>query len=388
MSTTSPAAVPELRAATGADNLPLGDRDEKWDADKARKSLKPQDYPLAFFWHDPTSSGTVLEGYKLPFAERDSDGGASANTLHANWVGVKAAAAAIQGAQGGVDMPHNDLAKVKLRIQAYYERASRQYKDPSIKVPWDVHAHEAPRGTQRVLIGEIPELRVSDPTASGDGTWVMSGYAAVYERETTLYSSPSMTEREIISQGAFRDVLATDPHVVLNIGHNNNQVLASTMVRSGPGSLVLREDPNGLYFEARVSPNVSYARDAAELMRMGVINQASFAFTIDQQHRDQTGTDDAGNPDVRWRIDKVRSLFDVTVTPMGAYPQTTSAVRSQWGAAFGHSVLAEGHAGDQSRRPIQVTDERQGQVDNQDAADRRARERERAMARIHRKDTT
>lgn len=250
-------------------------------------------------------------------------------------------------------------------------------------VPEPIHAQE--RSNQRVLTGVITEMRVAGQDVSGDGTFIVSGYAAVYEQETTLYSSPSRTEREIISRGAFSKVLNQQQSPVhLNIGHDMNQVMASTGVASGPGSLTLREDANGLYFEARVPSTVSYARDAAELMRLGVMDQASFAFTIEDQEVD----DNDGDENVRWRINSVGNLYDVCVTPQGAYPQTSSAVRSLWGAAFGRSEASEGLPGRSQPREglIQVTESKQGQVVTDDHAAERARARARAKSRFTQKD--
>jgi HK97 family phage prohead protease len=374
--------------ASGSTDLPLGARDEKWDSGEAVKSLHvPDDLKKAYFWRDPNGDPDTKSAYKLPFAERDNDGGPGVAEFHAVWKGVTAAAAALQGSQGGVDLPQADRDAVKSKIEAYYKKAAKQYNDDNIEVPWATK-HQAARGDQRVLTGTSTDLRVAGQDVSGDGSFIVSGYAAVYEQETTLYSSPMMTEREIISRGAFTNCLQSEPLVHLNIGHDMKQVMASTAVGSGPGSLTLREDPNGLYFEARVSPNVSYARDAAELMKLGVIDQASFAFTIDQQEMDQNQTDDDGTPNVRWRINKVRNLYDVCVTPQGAYPQTSSAVRSLWGAAFGHSEASEGYPGRSQAREglIQVAEESQGSVVTDDHAAERARARARAKSRLTQKD--
>jgi hypothetical protein len=49
---------------------------------------------------------------------------------------VTAAAAAIQGARGGVSIPDGDVAGVKSKIEAYYTKAASTYSDDTITPPW------------------------------------------------------------------------------------------------------------------------------------------------------------------------------------------------------------------------------------------------------------
>ena len=237
------------------------------------------------------------------------------------------------------------------------------------------------RTRERVLFAPITEMRISDPSQSGDGSWTMSGYAAVYEQETTLYSSPHYTEREIISRGAFDAVLASNPMVHLNHGHDMKTAVASTRVPSGIGSLELSSDTHGLRFVARVDPEDIDARQLAVKMKRGIVTQASFAFTIDDQEPDQDIEGPEGQVSVRWRINRVGSLFDVCACAQGAYPQTESAVRSLFGTHFGHSGEPEGHQGHSPiEGPTQVTEETRGspvtETPDEDQA-RRARQRDR-----------
>ena len=231
------------------------------------------------------------------------------------------------------------------------------------------------RTRERVLLAPITEMRVSDPSQSGDGSWTMSGYAAVYEQETTLYSSPGYVEREIISRGAFDRVLASDPMVHMNHGHDMKTAVASTAVRSGIGSLQLQSDERGLRFVARVDPEDMDARQLAVKMKRGIVTQASFAFTIDDQEPDQDIDGPDGQVNVRWRINRVGSLFDVCACAQGAYPQTEAGVRTLWRAHFGHSGEPEGHQGHSlNEGPTLVTATEQGSpVTDTQPADTRSR---------------
>ena len=126
----------EHRAATGSTTLPLGTRNEIWDAGKAAKSLDPKDFPKAFFWVDPAKPADEIGSYKLGFAEELHGTGSGEATLHAVWGGVTAVAGVLKGARGGVDIPAADVPGVKAKVEAYYKKAAKQYGDDSITVPW------------------------------------------------------------------------------------------------------------------------------------------------------------------------------------------------------------------------------------------------------------
>jgi len=127
------AYVTNVKSATAFQDLPV-DTESAWDADTAigrvrkwaggpdKDSIDWRKYSKAFFWYDsenPESFGS----YKLPYADV-KDG-----KLYAIARGIYAAAAAIQGARGGVDIPDEDIPKVKSHISKYYEKLDRE-------VPW------------------------------------------------------------------------------------------------------------------------------------------------------------------------------------------------------------------------------------------------------------
>ena len=130
-----------VAAASGSTTLPLSDQGATWDgaaADKAVRAWadaeeKPNaKYASAFFWKN-SDGGDAFGDYKLGFADV-VDG-----KLTAIWKGVTAAAGAIQGARGGVDIPSGDVAGVKAKIAGYYAKAAKQYKDDGIKPPWEAN---------------------------------------------------------------------------------------------------------------------------------------------------------------------------------------------------------------------------------------------------------
>lgn len=223
----------------------------------------------------------------------------------------------------------------------------------------------------RLAVAPLSQVRVSDPSGSGDGSWVVSGYAATFDEPYTLYDSKWFVMREQIAPGAFDDVLtrvaAGDELVHLNHGHDMMSAVAATDV-AGVGSLELTADSHGLKFVARVDAEDPDAVRMAAKMRRGVVAQASFAFTIDTEFAQIRDLDD-GREDELWTIEKVGHLYDVCVCAQGANPYTESSLRSLAAAslrvpdlgALGHSPQSEGHQGHPAGGPIQVTPEA-GQV--------------------------
>jgi len=186
----------------------------------------------------------------------------------------------------------------------------------------------------RFAVAPIRGVEFRDASANGDGSWTISGYAAVFDQETVLYDGSYQQIRESIAPTAFDDVLRSNPQVHLNFGHDMNRAVAATDVPAGQiGSLELSTDSHGLRFMARVDRNDPDAQALAVKMSRGVVRQASFAFTIDQESSVSSVTSD-GRDATTYRIERVRNLYDVCCTPQGAYAQTESMLRSM-GASTG-----------------------------------------------------
>lgn len=135
----------ETNGATPYGNLPLRDRKSAWTASAAIGRVKEwagadekpnAKYRKAFFWYDGAAADQ-FGSYKLPFADI-IDG-----ELTAIPRGIFAAAAAIQGSRGGVNIPDDDSDRVKGVIERYYTKMSKQFGDDSIVAPWDNDAHSA-----------------------------------------------------------------------------------------------------------------------------------------------------------------------------------------------------------------------------------------------------
>lgn len=105
-------------------DLPLTDRDREWDAAAAGKRVRKwagaedgpnEKYRQAFLWYDGDNADE-FGGYKLPIA--DVVGGELKVVPRA----VSAAAAVIDGARGGVDVPKDDIDRIKSHLAKYYAK--------------------------------------------------------------------------------------------------------------------------------------------------------------------------------------------------------------------------------------------------------------------------
>jgi len=118
------ALIHDMKRATPFRDLPLAPRSHPWDSAAALRRVReltgsadaptPR-YRNAFFWFDQNNEEN-FGSYKLPFADV-IDG-----RLTAVPRGIFAAAAAMQGARGGVDIPDADRSAVEAHIARYYTK--------------------------------------------------------------------------------------------------------------------------------------------------------------------------------------------------------------------------------------------------------------------------
>jgi hypothetical protein len=111
-------------SVTAFQDLPLADRDRKWDGDAAEKRVRKwadaqdgpnQKYRDAHVWYDGDKKDNFT-AYKLLIADV-IDGG-----LKAVPRGVMAAGAIMDGARGGIDVPKSDVDRIKSHLAKYYTK--------------------------------------------------------------------------------------------------------------------------------------------------------------------------------------------------------------------------------------------------------------------------
>ena len=115
-------------AVTAFGDLPLADRDREWDGAAAEKRVrawaKAEDEPNeryrdAHVWYDADSKQNFT-AYKLLIADVVN------GRLVAVPRGVMAAGNVMDGARGGVDLPHQDIDRVKSHLAKYYAKMGDQ----------------------------------------------------------------------------------------------------------------------------------------------------------------------------------------------------------------------------------------------------------------------
>ena len=111
-------------AVTTFQDYPLADRDREWDGDAAEKRVREwagaeeepnQKYRDAHVWYDAEKKDNFT-AYKLLIADV-VDGSVKVVPR-----GLFAAGNVMQGARGGVDLPDNDVPRVKSHLAKYYAK--------------------------------------------------------------------------------------------------------------------------------------------------------------------------------------------------------------------------------------------------------------------------
>ena len=184
---TGTLAVKDDKSATDFANLPLYDRDYRWNSSGAlgrvRKwassdgsgdldTINWTRYKRAFLWYDPEDDSSV-QGFKLPVADV-TDG-----KLWAVPRAIFAVAAVLQGARGGVDISPEDQDHVKDTVDRYYDKMRKKFNDDTIVPPWtkgheglsmkhegDLVLASLDQFTERV--GQLADLRLKEERTLSD----------------------------------------------------------------------------------------------------------------------------------------------------------------------------------------------------------------------------
>lgn len=153
-----------------------------------------------------------------------------------------------------------------------------------------------------------------------DEDMIIEGRAVVYDEDTLLFSLPfdgeTVEVHEIIDRHALDETDTKDCFLKFN---HSDEVLP--LARTKNGSLELRNEEDGLYIRAKL-PDTQQARDLYTLVKEGIIDKMSFAFTIDEETCEEE--EDEENKVVRYtyRVMKIRKLYDVAAVNLPAYDST------------------------------------------------------------------
>lgn len=155
------------------------------------------------------------------------------------------------------------------------------------------------------------ELRSND-----DGTMTVSGYVNKTNHLSEVLGATKRF-REKIQPGAFSEAIKTAQRGIDFLAEHNRQlILASTR----NGSLDLREDGQGLFMSATITPT-SWGKDYYQLINDGILQNMSFGF------RTLKDSWSSISPGLYERTIESLELFEVSVVRDPAYSQSTIAAR-------------------------------------------------------------
>ncbi|CAM5206401.1 hypothetical protein UACE39S_01735 [Ureibacillus acetophenoni] len=158
-------------------------------------------------------------------------------------------------------------------------------------------------------------FRTTEIRANEDGSMKVSGYVNKTEKlSEVLGSSKRFVEK--IAKGAFDRAIKNAKEVHFLAEHDNKKILASTR----NNSLSLREDSQGLFMEATITPT-TYGSDYYQLIKSGILKNMSFGFRTIKDSWKQ------GMNGIHERTIEELELFEVSVVRDPAYSQSTIQAR-------------------------------------------------------------
>lgn len=162
--------------------------------------------------------------------------------------------------------------------------------------------------TNKEIRCQMHSIEVRD---DGDSGRIITGYPIVFNKPSENLGGFI----EYVEADALKDVVMDNVYLIY--GHDFNNVLA----RKDAGTLELEVDEKGLLFKATL-PNTTLADDVLENIRVGNIQGMSFGFTVAE---DEWKSDSSASEDIRI-VKKIDELFEITLTPIPAYKDTTVAI--------------------------------------------------------------
>ncbi len=140
----------------------------------------------------------------------------------------------------------------------------------------------------------------------------IEGYALNWNE----YDMGSFMER--IDVNALGELKDYDVHALYN--HDYDRVLARS--KYGEGTLSLEQDQEGLKFRFDL-PDTSTGNEVRTLVGRGDVDQASWAFTVKKERWENVRSEKPTRV-----IEKIGEMYDISLTPRGANPTTSVALRS------------------------------------------------------------
>lgn len=159
----------------------------------------------------------------------------------------------------------------------------------------------------------------SAPIAAG-GEMILEGYPVVFE-SPTLIRSEIGDYVEIIHRGALDHCDLTDSRLLYN-----HQEGVPPLARAGK-TMRLEVTDRGLRMVATLAEDNQTAREVYSAVKRGDLSGMSFSFVVPE------GGDRFDGVTGTRHIDRVERIYEVSITPYPAYPQSSVEARDQMRAA-------------------------------------------------------
>jgi HK97 family phage prohead protease len=157
------------------------------------------------------------------------------------------------------------------------------------------------------------EVRADDQE---NGKMVVEGYPIVFDKETYIDMGWDGWY-EKIDRNAFTNADMSD--VALKYNHNDNIFI---LARTRNESLKLTIDDHGVFMHAELIDTTTN-RDVYKMVQSGLLQEGSFAFTVEEQELLEIGNWGDENYEMHRTIKSIGKLFDVAICPNGAYGDMT-----------------------------------------------------------------
>ena len=159
------------------------------------------------------------------------------------------------------------------------------------------------------------ETRIAEIRATSDEKMIIEGYAIKFNEET-LIGSEDYGFREEIAASALTGAKMSD--VPLKYNHQDNFLV---LARTRNKSLELEVDEVGLKIKAELLDTQSN-KDIYMMVRSGLLDKMSFAFTVKSQSWDRSGSVP------KRTVKEIERLYDVSIVDVPAYEGTSVYARS------------------------------------------------------------
>ena len=171
------------------------------------------------------------------------------------------------------------------------------------------------RRTMKVSAPDVEERA----EMSTEQPMIVEGYAVVYDQPQT-YEFGDETYTETITRGALDG--ADMRRTVMRYNHDDS---VFALARTKNGSLQMMSDDYGLKIRAELIDTQSN-RDVYKMIRSGLIDEMSFAFTVAKGGDTWTYSDDYKT--VTRNIDAIDTVYDVSAVDTGFYENTSIYARA------------------------------------------------------------